>query len=152
MTGRFAAPSAIAAGVLAPVLVLAAAALAALPPEEYAQARVDALHHVQIRIERVTGLPWYVDHGACEVRGEVVRVFRGDLAQGDELTLQIDCAKPRARLPNGAALWTSWRALDEARVIEAYLDENKAVDTWQTLLLSEPTDEPACPVEQEGSC
>lgn len=130
----------------------AGAAFAVLPPEVYAQARVDAPHHVQIRIARVVALPWYQDHGACEVRGEVVRVFKGDLEDGDELRLKVDCAKPRARLPAGPQLWTSWRALEEARVIEAYLDQNRAVASWQTTLLSEPSDEPACPEDGEGSC
>jgi hypothetical protein len=150
MTGRPALPSVLLSAVAAGLA--AGAAFAALPPEVYAQARVDAPHHVQLRIERVTGLPWHQDHGACEVRGDVVRVFKGDIAEGDELTLRIDCAKPRARLPNGGALWTSWRALEEARVVEAYLGADKAVASWQTVLLSEPSDEPACTEEQEGSC
>jgi hypothetical protein len=148
MTGRVVLLSA----AVAALGLAAGAAFAALPPEAYAQARVEAPHHVQMRIERVGGLPWYLDHGPCEVRGEVIRVFKGDIAEGDQLTLKIDCAKPRARLPDGPALWTSWRALDEARFVEAYLDGDKAVASWQTVLLDEPSEEPACPEDQEGSC
>ncbi len=152
MTGRLVLRSAAVAAAGATLALAVGAAFAALPPEVYAQARVDAPNHVQIRIERVSGLPWYLDHGPCEVRGDVLRVFKGDIEEGEELRLKIDCAKPRARLPDGAALWTSWRALEEARVLEAYLDDDRAVASWQTVLLSEPSDEPACPEDAEGSC
>jgi hypothetical protein len=147
MSGRIIQLSAAVAGLLAGT----SSALAA-SPEVYQEARQGAAHHVQLRISKVGDLPWYADHGPCDVQGRVVRVFSGDLAEGDELTIRVDCAKPRARLPDGPALWTSQRALADASVIEAYLDEARAVASWQTMLLSEPSDEPSCPVDAEGSC
>jgi hypothetical protein len=127
-------------------------AAAVLPPEVYVAARREADEHLQMRIEEVGSPPWYSDHGSCRVAGEVVRVFRGERAPGDRLAIDVDCAKPHARLPAGPALWTSWRAIEEAGYIEAYLDETGAVAAWQTMLLSEPSDEPACAIDLEGPC
>jgi hypothetical protein len=137
---------------LAAALAAAFAAAAALPPEVYLAARREAAEHLQLRIEAVAPPPWYADHGACRVTGEVVRVFRGGHAPGDRLAIEVDCAKPRARLPDGPTLWTSWRALEEAGFIEAYLDDRGAVAVWQTMLLSEPSDAPSCAVDFEGLC
>ncbi len=123
-----------------------------LPPEAYEEARRDAVHHLQLRIDNVEGLPWHADQGACVVEGEVVRVFRGDHQPGDALAIAIDCAKPRARLQPGPQLWTSWRAIEQAGYVEAYLDEGGAVARWQTMLLSEASDEPACPEDTAGAC
>jgi hypothetical protein len=131
---------------------IAVAAAAVLPPEVYTAARREAAEHLQLRIEDVGSPPWYADHGACRVAGEVVRVFRGAHAPGDRLAIDVDCAKPRARLPDGPTLWTSWRALEDAGYIEAYLDERGSVAAWQTMLLAEPSDEPACAIEVEGPC
>ncbi|MGD2131749.1 MAG: hypothetical protein PVI23_03090 [Maricaulaceae bacterium] len=138
--------------VLAALASLAASASAVLPPEVYAQGRVDAVHHVQVRIDRRSGLSWFTDHGACAIEGEVVRVFRGDLSVGDEIGFDIDCAKPRANIPAGPVLWTAWRAIEDAAYIEVYLDAEGEIEMWQSMLLSAPSDEPACPVEGEGSC
>lgn len=150
MTRRFGA--ACAAVLALGALALATSASAELAPEEYVKLRADAVHHVQLRIRRVQGLPWYTDHGPCTVSGEIVRVFAGDHAVGDDLELAVDCAKPRARLPNGAALWTSQRALDQADFIEAYLNADGTVAGWQTVLLDEPSDEPACPSDSPTPC
>ena len=105
-----------------------------------------------MRIDSVRGLPWYRDHGACAVAGRVVRVFRGDHYEDERMIIEVDCAKPRARLQPGPQLWTSWRALKQAEVIEAYLDVDDSVMSWQTMLLSAPSDEPACPEDQAGPC
>lgn len=128
-------------------LALAYGAFAVMPPQVYADARRDAEHHIQMRIDDVKGLGWFQDHGACEVRGEVVRVFRGDLEVGAPLTLAVDCAKPKARLAPGPQLWTPWRALREAGYLEAFLTEEGEIALWQSQLLSEPSDAPACDLE-----
>jgi hypothetical protein len=144
-------------------LAMAAAALAAGlaaaaddPPSAnpYAKARHNAAHHLQLKIDHVEPLPWYADHGACGVTGEVARVYRGDHHPGDKLVIAIDCAKPRANLPSGPQLWTAWRAIEQAAYVEAYLNADGAVAHWQTVLLSkdEASDKPACPEDADGAC
>jgi hypothetical protein len=142
------------AAIAAVVCGSVAAAQSAAADDPYTTARRAAAHHVQMRIKDVQDLPWYLDKGPCNVQGEVVRVFRGDYERGDDLTIAIDCAKPRARVkqsPQGP-LWTSWRAIKDAGYVEAYLDEEGEVARWQTVLLSEASDEPACPVDAAGTC
>jgi hypothetical protein len=152
MTRRFGAARAAVLALFAFAAALGVPAFAELAPEEYVKLRGDAVHHVQLRIRRLQGLPWYTDHGPCTVSGEIVRVFAGDHAVGDDLEIAVDCAKPRARLPNGAALWTSQRALDQADFIEAYLNADGTVAGWQTVLLDEASDEPACPPDSPAPC
>ena len=147
-TGGFA----VAAGAVFLATLTATRAGAVLPPAAYEEARHVAVHHIQMRIDAVEPLPWNLETGPCGVTGEVVRVFMGDHAVGDTLSFAIDCAKPRASLGAGPQLWTAWRAIEEAGYVEAYLDTEGAVAGWQTVLLSEPSDEPACPLDTVGSC
>lgn len=118
-------------------------AAAVLAPEYYEEARRSAVHHVQIQIDRV-GSP-SGGMGACDVRGKVVRVFRGDLALGARLRFDVSCYD-YGTIPAGPTLWTDYDALSDAKYLEAFMsgDASPRIALDQVEIILAPRDVPYC--------
>ncbi len=151
-------PSRISAGaaVVAAILVWTTApAMGVLPPQLYAQARVDAAHHVQVSVSRMT--PPRETPGVCRVQGRVVTVFRsrgGVLSPGAPVSFGVDCLAPGDDPGVGGTLWQGVESLKNARFIEAYLNGDVppglSVARWQYSIITAPTAEPVCPEDKPG--
>jgi hypothetical protein len=118
-------------------------AAAVLAPEYYEEARRSAPSHVQIKIEDV-GSP-SGGMGPCDVEGEVVRVFKGDLAPGAKLRFDVSCYD-YGTIPSGPTLWTDYDALVDAKFLEAFMSGDPApkVALDQVEIILEPRDAPYC--------
>jgi hypothetical protein len=113
--------------------LIPAAASAVMHPMYYRQARMEAAHHVQIRVLGVTG-PRNGIWGDCVVRGRIARVFKGDLPT-----------------PVGGALTTPTLEVRKAKVLEAFLNGTPAnIVRDQAVILPRLTDTPACDPAAEG--
>jgi hypothetical protein len=121
----------------------AGTAQAVLAPEYYEEARRSAVNHLQIAIENV-GAP-ADGMGACAVAGSVVRVFRGGLKAGEPIVFTVACYH-YGSIPDGATLWTDYRALSRARYLEAFMtgDTPPRVMLDQVEIVLAPRDRPYC--------
>lgn len=124
---------------------------AVMHPMYYRQARMEAAHHVQVHVLRVTG-PRGGVWGDCTIQGRVARVFKGDLKPGARIRLTTNCVGPRnGPTPVGGALPTETVRLRKAKVIEAFLSGTPAdIVQDQAVILPRLTDTPACNPAQEG--
>ena len=129
--------------VAAPAVLMCGRAAAVLAPEYYEEARRSAPNHVQIEIEDVDSPSGGM--GACSVEGKVVKVFRGDLAPGAELTFDVACYDYGA-IPSGPTLWTDYDALSEAKYLEAFMsaDPQPRIALDQVEIVIAPRDTPYC--------
>ena len=84
-----------------------------ISPEYYRDARMNAAHHIQARIE-----PTPDGHG---VQFKVIRVFRGPLKRGAVLRLGIHF-RPLGPPVLGEPIYSEWEEFKGARYIEAFLD------------------------------
>ncbi len=100
---------------------LSASAHAALPPEYYSNARAEAAHHLQLRIDAVTLEPG-AGSANCEVRGRVLRDFRGEAAAGTPLAFTLNCLAPGVSPMPGASSWHDYAQLKTARFAEGFFD------------------------------
>lgn len=109
-------------------------AQAMMAPIHYTRARLNAAHHIQLAIERVTG---------GKVRGRVVTVFRGALKTGARLTLQISLRDETNQAIVGGTIYTDPDALARARFLEAFLDgDPPAIVMDQVKIIDAATPEP----------
>ncbi|MBO9716521.1 MAG: hypothetical protein J7507_06850 [Pseudoxanthomonas sp.] len=105
---------------LLPVLAsLAATAEAALPPQYYSNAREEAPHHLQLRVDAVSLLPGY-GSANCEVRATLLRDFRGEAAAGTPMEFTLNCVAPGVTPMPGAAAWHDYATLKDARYAEGF--------------------------------
>lgn len=118
-------------------------AFAVLAPEYYEEARRSAPNHVQIEIDDVSGPRGGM--GACDVKGKIVRVFKGDLAPGAKLRFDVSCYDYGA-IPSGPTLWTDYDALSDAKYLEAFMsgDTKPRIALDQVEIILEPRDQPYC--------
>ncbi len=137
---KFAAHSLTAAAFAAALTGPAAAVLA---PEYYEEARRSAPNHVQIKIDRV-GSP-SGGMGACDVRGQVVRVFRGDLMPGAKLRFDVSCYD-YGTIPAGPTRGTAYDARSDAKYLEAFMSGGASprIALDQVEIILEPRDAPYC--------
>ncbi|WP_205525605.1 hypothetical protein [Pyxidicoccus trucidator] len=125
----------------------------ALPPDEYARAAVDAALHVQVEIERVELPPG--KSGEAVVVGRVARVFRGaPELLSSRISFEVSCLREDDHdLPPGGTLWTRGEDLEQAKVLETYLDRDDQgrfhVPLWQSFIIDEVTDTPLFLVTEE---
>lgn len=118
-------------------------AQAVLAPEYYEEARRSAANHVQIAVEDVSGPSGGM--GACEVKGKIVRVFRGDVMRGTELDFDVSCYD-HGKIPDGPTLWTDYDALSDAKYLEAFMsgDAKPRIVLDQVEIVLAPRDTPYC--------
>lgn len=116
---------------------------AMMPPEEYRKARASAQFHVQLSVSKVTRPARFP--GPCSVEGKVVTVFRGALAAGMPMRLDVSCKRDADRAPPGGEFWTRWEELERARFLEAYVNrggEGYAIAAWQSAIIGAPGAKP----------
>jgi len=118
-------------------------AAAVLAPEFYEEARRSAPNHLQIEIKDVSSPSGGM--GPCKVEGEVVRVFKGDLAPGAKLKFEVSCYD-YGTIPSGPTLWTDYDALVDAKFLEAFMsaDASPRIALDQVEIVLEPRDAPYC--------
>jgi hypothetical protein len=93
------------------MLLAVGSASAAMAPEVYEAARVDAADVIVIAIAGATPPPG-ADYGRCTVTGIVHVVERGTRYKaGDPVSLAVDCARPGADYPDGGALYEDLESL-----------------------------------------
>lgn len=117
-----------------------------MTPEEYQKARADAEFHVQLEVKKV--VPPARSPGICAVEGVVVRVFRGSLAAGTPMRLELSCRRKDERVRPGGEHWTSWEALEKAKFLEAYVNREGAgyaVAAWQSEIIPSASAAPQFP-------
>jgi hypothetical protein len=122
----------------------------ALRPEQYLAGRHTARFHVQVEILAVAGPDR--TPGDAAVTARVVRVFRGDLAVGDEIryaeaVIRAEDWEPPniERVPIGGTIWKEYDAVHRAKYAEAFLNGTPPVlevALWQSWLIDAPTDAP----------
>lgn len=116
---------------------------AMMPPEEYRKARDGAQFHLQLSVAKVT--PPARFPGQCIVEGKAVTVFRGALARGASMRLEVSCKRDGDRAPPGGEFWVRWEELERARFLEAYVNregEGYAIATWQSAIIGAPSAKP----------
>jgi len=124
-------------------VALIAEGWAMMPPEEYRKARDGAQFHLQLALNKVT--PPARFPGQCLVEGKVVTVFRGALAAGTPMRLEVSCKRDGDRAPPGGEFWTRWEELAQARFLEAYVNregEGYAIAAWQSAMIGKPSAKP----------
>jgi len=118
----------------------APAARAVLPPcaqDEYVRSATDV---IQMTVKTVLVPPGHedMDIARCAVSGTIVRVFRGNLKVGDEITLDIVCHSNLV----GGTMYMPPKALRQAKALEVHLSEGAPIQLGQGILtLAAPTDE-----------
>jgi hypothetical protein len=121
----------------------------ALRPERYLEARHTARFHVQVEILAVAGPDQ--TPGDAAVTARVVRVFRGDLAVGDEIRYAEAVIRPAdweenfEQIPIGGTVWKEYDAVHRAKYAEAFLNgtpPDLELALWQSWLIDAPTDAP----------
>jgi hypothetical protein len=140
-------------GLLIPTMLAAA-----LPPSALLRARLEASHHVQIAITRVTP-PSGPQFGNCIIEGTIVRVFKGDLRLNSAITVRKSCIGPAIGVagrgdvpPPGGAIYVQTAQLQRARYIEAFLAGTPAdVSFDQAVIITAPSDRPRCTASMPDS-
>jgi hypothetical protein len=85
-----------------------------MAPIHFRNARLNAAHYIFGRITEREG---------SRVRVKVLRVFRGNLARGSELTLSVSILPEVDHpLPLGSTLYVRERVVARSRYVEAFLD------------------------------
>ena len=112
----------------------------AIPIQGRLVARDTAPFHLQMTL-----MPRTNSHGAAELAGTVVRVFRGDgrLAEGDEICFPIFICRPGDE-PTGPA-YVYEEALARNAFVEAYLfgtPPSCQLAAYEFMLIQAPTDHP----------
>ncbi|WP_208722877.1 hypothetical protein [Corallococcus llansteffanensis] len=123
-----------------------------MPPDQYARAAVDAALHVQVEIERVELPPG--TSGEAVVMGRVARVFRGPPEMlSSRISFEVSCLRENDDSPPSGTLWKRVEDLEQAKVIETYLDRDGQggfhVPRWQSFIIHEVTDMPLFLVTEE---
>lgn len=132
--------------------------MAALPPTALLQARMEAPHHVQIAITRVTP-PSGPQFGKCVIQGTIVRVFKGNLRVNSPITVRKSCIGPAIGVadrgdnpPPGGAIYVQTSQLQRARFLEAFLADTPADITFdQAVIIPAPSNRPLCAASTPGS-
>ncbi len=124
-------------------IAFSGAAAAVLAPEYYEEARRSAPNHVQIKIDKVSSPRGGL--GDCAVKGEVVRVFRGDFERDSKIAFNVSCYDYGA-IPSGPTLWTDYDALSSAKYLEAFMlgGPTPKIALDQVEIILEPRDTPYC--------
>lgn len=140
---RLAVPGAFAAALAGLIAVAGAlpAAAQTFPQRAYRDARLKSEYHVQIAIEQVRAPA--ATPGICAVVGKIERVFRGNVALGTPIELEIDCKKDADVVPAGQTLWTDIDKLATAKHMEAFINRGPygfQHSLWQFALIPEATD------------
>jgi len=114
-----------------------------MAPEEYRKARDGAQFHLQLEVSKVT--PPARFPGLCVVDGTVATVFRGVLAAGTPMRLEVSCKRDQDRTRPGGEHWTRWEEIERARYLEAYVNREGrgyAIAAWQSAIIAAPTATP----------
>ena len=136
---------------LAAMLALAVPAThAALAPEYYQQAREQAPHHLQVRVERVTLLRRQT-LGNCEMEASVLRDFRGTLEEGAPLRFALNCTAPGVRPMPGPNAWHDYETLKATRFMEGFFRANGVPVYGQLDAIASEREWPWCEAES-GRC
>lgn len=135
------------AAILALVLVVGAGILPALaqgfPPRVFRDARLKSEFHIQLAVDSVRIVE--KTPGICAVAGRIERVFRGNVAVGTPITLDLDCKKESETVRPGQIIWTDVDKLMAAKYIEAFVNRGPfgfQHSLWQLALLDAPTEKP----------
>ena len=139
--------AAVLVAILATVLSAVAGALPAaaqgFPPRAFRDARLKSEFHIQIAVDQVRVID--KTPGLCAVVGRIERVFRGNVAVGTPITLDIDCKKDSETVRPGQIIWTDLDKLMAAKHIEAFVNRGPfgfQHSLWQFAILPEATDKP----------
>lgn len=89
-----------------------------MSPEEYRAARAAATYWLQLRIDAVTAPRKFP--GACIVRGEVTRIFRGPASAANTIDLEVECKQRGDRSPPGDEFRVDVEELRPGRYVEAF--------------------------------
>jgi len=123
-------------------------AAAAIPETAYRTARRKAELHVQMTVTAV-----YVPRetpGKCVVEGKVVRVFRGRIEDGADVTLEIRCRRESDKERPSGIQYLDAESLQAAKFLEAYInstpDGGHSVALWQQRVIEAPSDTPQFPI------
>ena len=113
------------------------------PPRVFRDARLKSEFHIQFAVDSVR----IVDKtpGICAVAGRIERVFRGNVAVGTPITLDIDCKKEGDKVRPGQIIWTDADQLMAAKHIEAFVNRGPfgfQHSLWQFAIIPEPTEKP----------
>ncbi len=130
-------------GLVAAACILPAAAQT-FPPRAYRDARLKSEFHIQMAVEQVR--PPTPTPGLCVVTGKIERVFRGNVAVGTPIELELDCKKDTDTVRPGQTLWADVDTLAAAKHIEAFVNRGPygfQHSLWQFLIIPAPTDKPA---------
>ena len=113
-----------------------ATAHAALAPQYYQQARENAASHLQLRIDEVVLLPDQ-QSGNCEVRGTVLRDFRGNTEPGTPLRFHLNCQTPEVTPMPGSSAWHDYERLRDARFAEGFFNASAPVHGQLAIIAAE---------------
>lgn len=139
------------AAAFAVLLVLMGGVLPAMaqgfPPRVFRDARLKSEFHLQIAIESVQ----IVDKtpGLCSVAGRIARVFRGNIAVGTPISMDVDCKKEGETVRPGQIIWTDVDKLMAAKYIEAFVNRGPygfQHSLWQFAIIPELTEKPTIPL------
>lgn len=135
------------AAAFAILLVLVGGVLPAMaqgfPPRVFRDARLKSEFHLQIAIDSVQ----VVDKtpGLCNLVGRIARVFRGNIAVGTPISLELDCKKESETVRPGQIIWTDVDKLMAAKYIEAFVNRGPygfQHSLWQFAIIPELTEKP----------
>lgn len=101
------------------LLSLPDTAMGALAPQYYQEAREQAPHHLQLRIDEVRLLRGR-KLANCEVSATVLRDFRGALAAGTLLRFALNCTAQGVRPMPGPNAWHAYDTLKAAGFAEGF--------------------------------
>jgi hypothetical protein len=113
MSGRLRLARLFAAGLLA----LPGAALAALPPYVYLEARASAAVHLQVQVTRVRKVS---RENACRMEGRALAVWKGPVKTGDAVRFVLPCRFASTPVMPGPTLWFDSSGLKPGQVLEGF--------------------------------
>lgn len=150
MTGRRArkAAAAAVAGLVLAAGGIPSAAAPLFPPRAYRDARLKSEFHIQIAVDHVR-VPSKTP-GMCTVVGKIERVFRGNVAVGTPIELDLDCKKKDETVLPGQTLWSDVDTLSAAKHIEAFVNPGPygfQHALWQYAVIPAATDKPTIDLE-----
>lgn len=139
---------------LRPALAAAAAlacwpAGAMMPPAAYDDAMAAAEIHLQLAVTGRDLVPVTPGYGRCIFAGAVVRVFRGAVEVGEQLSVAVPCRHEQADIPVGGAVFAPVGELASAAFLELVLEHDAghryrtAAEGEGVAVIDGPSPEPA---------
>jgi hypothetical protein len=101
------------------LLALPGAALSALPPYVYLEARASAGVHLQVQVTRVRKVS---RENTCRIEGRALAVWRGSVKTGDAVRFSLPCRFASTPVMPGPTLWFDPSGLKPGLILEGFFD------------------------------